>query len=121
MQYSTVPNRRVRAMDWGSLKLNQRPATTEHRCRCGTPISVGDSCFEFEGLPEALSDLLRDQAFCTISCVRAYLLEAMEVLEGAGAPDLISDVHSVYSYLQAMFALAQNDLRATGVTVPCTS
>jgi hypothetical protein len=108
-------------MDWGRLKLNQRPATTEHRCRCGTRISAGVSCFEFEGLPEALSDLLRDQAFCTIHCVRAYLLEAMELLEGAAAPDLIGDVHSVYSYLQAMFALARDDSQTAGIAMPCTS
>jgi hypothetical protein len=106
-------------MDWEDLRLTEHLATSGLRCRCGTRLSEGTPCYEFEGIPEALLTLLRDQAFCTTWCVRAFLLEAMEVLEGSGSPELISDVHSVYSYLQVMFALAQPG--ASPSTVPATA
>lgn len=96
------------SMDWASLKLEQRVAAKDQRCRCGTRIATGDRCYEFHGVPEAVGGLLESQAFCTPRCLRAYLLEAMEVLEGAGSPDLISDVHSVYAYLQAMSEAARD-------------
>lgn len=107
-------------MDWDTLRLRNRPATRGNRCRCGSRIPAGSPCLEFEGVPESLSSLLRDQAFCTPACVRAYLLEAMEVLEGAAAPELIGDVHSVYSYLQVLFALAQKDQLPNDILAPST-
>ena len=101
-------------MDSRELELKHRRAAKVHRCRCGTRISVGSPVLEFEAIPEPLTDLLRNEAFCTSVCVRAYLLEAMEVLEGAAAPELISDVHSVYSYLQSMFRVVESSPTVVG-------
>lgn len=78
---------------------------------------MGTSCYEFERVPEALTDLFRDEAFCSVGCVRAFLLEAMEVLEGLASPNLLSDVQSVYSHLRAMFALIQETPRAPAAPV----
>lgn len=100
-------------MGWDDLRLERRVATFTNRCRCGTHLSVGEPCFEFRGIPEALRGLLRGQAFCTLGCVRAYLLEAMEVLDGEGSPQMISDVHSVYSYLRIMFEMTKTKSAVT--------
>jgi hypothetical protein len=90
-----------------SVHLRKRAVVERHRCRCGTRLPAGTLCFEFVPVPEALTGLLRAQVFCGPGCARAFLLEAMEVLEGQASPDLLSDVQSVYSYLHYMFTLAQ--------------
>ncbi len=100
------------------VRLRERIASRGYRCRCGTRIRVGTLCLEFEGIPEGLTSLLRDEAFCTTVCVRAYLLEAMAVLEGLASPDLLSDVQSVYSHLQRMLGVAQNGPLADAVLAP---
>jgi hypothetical protein len=87
------------------LKLTERWAPHDERCRCGTRIAVGAACFTFEGLPESLVGIFGDRSYCGPRCVRAELLEAMELLEGNASTELISDVHSVYSYLQSMFRI----------------
>lgn len=76
------------------------------RCRCGTRISPGSRCVGIRGLPSSLSALLPDREFCSVPCVRAYLQEALEVLEGSAAPTMIRDFHEVYSSLQTAFTYA---------------
>jgi hypothetical protein len=100
-------------MEWSDLKLEHRGAVSGSRCRCGQRLPERTPCFAFEGIPAALTGLLEGQEFCSVGCVRAYLLETMEVLEGQASPEIISDVHSVYSYLQAMLELATKPTRGT--------
>jgi len=90
-----------------SVQLRKRAVGARHRCRCGTRLPAGTLCFEFAPVPEALTGLLRAEVFCGPGCARAFLLEAMEVLEGQASPDLLSDVQSVYTYLHYLFTVAQ--------------
>ena len=83
-----------------------RTATRSSRCRCGTPIETGSRCVAVRDVPSSLSSLLRERDFCSIPCIRAYLLEALEVLGSSAAPTMISDFHEVYSSLQTAFAYA---------------
>lgn len=98
-----------------SVQLRSGPSSRRQRCRCGTRLAAGAPCFEFAPVPEPLVELLRAQAFCSPACSRAFVLEAMEVLEGQASPELLSDVQSVYTYLQRLFRLAQEAAMAAAV------
>ena len=87
------------------------PSAKSGRCRCGTWLEVGSSTTTIEGAPAALEPLLRGQVFCGALCVRAYLLEALEVLQNTAAPETLSDFHELYSGLQTAFALADLAVR----------
>lgn len=89
-----------------SCTIDEHAAERSTRCRCGTRIAAGTRCVGIRGLPSSLAALLPDRDFCSVPCVRAYLHEALEVLEGSAAPTMIQDFHEVYSSLQTAFAYA---------------
>jgi hypothetical protein len=104
-------------MDWNELRLEAPVLPEDRRCPCGIPLAAGTAAFRFYGVPDALAGLVDDRWFCTLACVRSFLADARQVLEGAATPDYIADSHSAYVYLTALHRLASRRTRRIAVAL----
>jgi hypothetical protein len=104
-------------MDWNELRLEAPVLPEDRHCPCGIPLPAGTAAFRFCGVPDALGGLVGDRCFCTLACVRSFLAEARQVLEGAATPDLVADAHSVYVYLSALHRLASRRTQRIAVAL----
>lgn len=84
--------------------LGPQVVMAPQRCRCGTRLPVGASSWTFLEPPDAVVALLSSQAFCSAVCARAYLLEALELLEEASAASVVRDAGAVASALAKLYA-----------------
>jgi hypothetical protein len=56
-------------------------------CRCGARMFRGVPRFAVSNPPLTIRHLLNRRAFCSLRCVRAFLLESMAEIEPLDAPD----------------------------------
>jgi hypothetical protein len=53
------------------------------------------------------AELFRNQSFCSVRCLRAYLLETLETLEPLDTPEaaaIVTDLHVLYQAVAKTFA-----------------
>jgi hypothetical protein len=70
-------------------------------CRCGNTIVAGTRHLVIREVQEDLADSLGTQSFCSMGCIRAYILETIELQDATGSKQ--SD--SLASSLRAAFNL----------------
>lgn len=75
------------------------------RCRCGTHFGIGTSCFRFTRVPRALAGLLEGEKFCGAICARAFVLEALELIESSSAPSVLRDLEEIRVSLRYLLAV----------------
>jgi hypothetical protein len=95
-------------------RLTARRSNTATVGRCGHPIGAGDPYVQVENLPDAVVELYEGQSYCSARCVRADLLEALNILDPLDtltAGELVSDLRVACVDLAAAFA---SILDATG-------
>lgn len=86
------------------------------KCRCGTSFAAGQSRLEVRIDPENLRTLFDGTPFCSPVCVRAFVREAMEMLEGfvdertqqicSDLRELVLDLEEVWVALEQAYPLA---------------
>ena len=84
-------------------RLTAGTAVSPTRCRCGTHLPAGSLCFGFSEVPEVVRSFLSSQAFCSVRCAQAYLLEALEVFEAARATPAVGDVDEAVETLRGLY------------------
>jgi hypothetical protein len=58
-------------------------------------------------LSRSTEDLFRDQVFCSVTCLRAFCLETLEILDALDTPGsgaVVSDLHELYQGLAETLA-----------------
>jgi hypothetical protein len=88
----------------------------EAKCRCGTSFTAEQSRLEVRVDPERLRTLFDGTPFCSPVCVRAYVREAMEMLEGfvddrsqricSDLRELVLDLEKVWAALEREYPVA---------------
>lgn len=81
-------------------------------CRCGTKLTAGSPRLRILGLPRSVEEVFEGREFCSGRCVRAYFLEAMELLDSLyskEATGMVSDLHLVFQALAQSFAEVLRD------------
>jgi hypothetical protein len=72
------------------------------RCRCGRHLAPGASAWAVDQPSPSLEALFRDQRFCSVVCLRAFILEALEEFDALDRPEavaFVSDLHDSYAEL----------------------
>ena len=64
-------------------------------CRCGCKLTEVSPSWTFSRVPPSVRSLFRDLYFCGVPCVRASLLESLEIVESSGSPRLVADYREV--------------------------
>lgn len=59
----------------------------------------------FHGLHEPLNALLAELTFCSTTCVRAHLLEALELFLNSTAATVVTDANEVLTGLGRLYAI----------------
>ena len=103
-----------RAMD--SFEILQAPNDHPQRCRCGTFLSPGTKCWVVKGASPALQPLVEGIGFCSLGCLRVFLLESLELfdaLDRLNANLVVDDLHDAYRELSHLLArsIESNNLR----------
>ena len=60
------------------------------RCRCGTSLPSGQPHWEFTRTPDIVAGVLQGVPFCSTNCVRAFLLETIEILAATARPESLT-------------------------------
>ena len=95
------------------------PPTEGERCRCGTQLGPGTGCFQFARVPHALADVLDHQRFCGPACARAFILEALELIDAAPLTPALRDLEDMgvaFRFLLAVMALQASAPATFGTT-----
>jgi hypothetical protein len=77
-------------------------------CVCGTQIPAHGTVFGVTPIPRLAKGLFRGQAFCSPKCIRAFLLEAIEMvdaLETHGSGSIVIDFPQLRHELAQTLAL----------------
>ena len=91
----------TRALSFGGSVANgpavasREVASRPERCRCGTRIAAGTGCWAFATVPTPVDLLLASRRFCSRVCMRAELLEGLELFESRAAASAVEDVARV--------------------------
>jgi len=88
-------------------ELTRRAPRDSETCRCGTRLGTQPLLIEVTNLTPALSPLFRGQTFCSVSCLRAFFLESLTLLDGIDTPvgeAQVSDLRATYADLALAFA-----------------
>jgi hypothetical protein len=114
-----LPSRDVRAPPrlYG-LAPCATPVPAGARCRCGTHLGVGGPCFRFERVPYTVADLFAEERFCGPACARAFILEALEVIEASSAPAVLRDLQEIRVALQYLLTVLAAHEGSGGVRLP---
>jgi hypothetical protein len=78
------------------------------RCRCGSRLVAGTPVLRIRPVPSDLAPLLAEQTFCGVACVRAFVLEALELLETGPASRVLTDADTVAAELRVLFAQVES-------------
>ena len=62
------------------------------RCRCGTHLGAETPAYRLDLIPGPVEELVGDQLFCGPPCARAFILEALEVIDASSAPEVLLDL-----------------------------
>ena len=92
------------------IRIQKETPFALQRCRCGRRLLAGDERFVISNPPPSVKPLLANLAFCTVECVRAYLLETLadsESLAGRTSDQTVADLRETYLDLSRVF----DDLR----------
>ena len=86
-------------------RIDSVNALGTERCRCGTHVAPGARCFEVRNTSSVVTDLVGGRLFCSVRCVRAFLLEALaEVKElRSGPTPLEAELREIYLDLSRTF------------------
>lgn len=102
-----------------TFRLVEAPGAAPAVCRCGTRLPGGERRLEAHPAAEPLQELFLDESFCSLVCVRAFVRETLEMLDGAARPgsaEICSDLRDLVLDLEQVWAsLARNAPRATRV------
>jgi hypothetical protein len=82
----------------GTASIDSRIVCQSVSCRCGNAIIAGTRHLVIRNVDEMLSATLGIQSFCSLNCVRAYLLETIEMQDSIGSPEseeLAIELHAV--------------------------
>ena len=93
-----------------TFRLSESTRPTAAQCRCGTRIPAGDRYLEAHPAAEPLRGILGDLPFCSVHCLRAYVRETMEMLDGATSPnsqEICSDLRELVLDLEEIYATLQ--------------
>lgn len=67
-------------------------------CRCGTHYTTDGVVVRVNSLPEPQAEFFRTRQFCSIQCLRAFCLEALEelaALDTRSAQETVVDLHAL--------------------------
>lgn len=90
-------------------RLAARAAIGTERCPCGTPLSPGAPCYTLEGVPDLIASLVLGRSFCSLGCVRAFLLETLETFDSAWINSVVVDAPAVTEALRRVYFYAATD------------
>ena len=96
-----------------SVRLEQITRHVTDRCRCGARLREGMKQFVIVGAPESVRGLLSNRSFCSIGCVRAFLLESLAEIDSMTTPlsqATVTDLRDAYLDLSRAFAELRFDL-----------
>jgi hypothetical protein len=95
------------------VRLGRVTTGVGETCRCGTRLLAGDERLKILNPPKSIEHLLSSRSFCSLPCVRAFLLEAlaeMEALSSSNVDRTISDLREAYLDMSRAFSDLQFDL-----------
>jgi len=99
-------------------RLASRVAIGTERCRCGTPLSPGSPAYTLEGVPDLVASLVLGRTFCSVGCVRAFLLETMETFESAWIHSVVLDALAVTEALRLVYFYTATEREAFDTASP---
>jgi len=68
-------------------------------CRCGSRLVAGVERFQVANPPPSIEYLLQGRGFCSLVCVRAFLLEALSEIDSFASPassQVVIDLRGAY-------------------------
>jgi hypothetical protein len=77
------------------------------KCRCGSRLSTSRGCVRFEQVPGPLVEIVGDRGFCGVVCARAFILEALALVESSAAPAVLSEIEEVQQSLRLLLTLIE--------------
>ena len=86
-----------------SLPVQESLSDRTDRCRCGRAIRAGEPAWRFVHPPESVASLLSGGRFCSVVCLRASLLEGLELFESSAAAAVVEDVGVVLDELRRLY------------------
>jgi hypothetical protein len=94
------------------LRIERRAGSRRQTCRCGRRLGPEVQRFEIIHEPVSLRSIVHEQAFCSVVCVRALLLEALSELEALSSPyadRTVIDLRQAYLDLRRAYAEMRSD------------
>ncbi len=88
-----VPEQDAHALAWVTpltFRIAEVPRLTDVVCRCGTRLPTGSMSLEAYPNSISLRPIFADRPFCSIGCLRAFVRESIEMLDGAIHPAQLS-------------------------------
>jgi hypothetical protein len=86
--------------------VSRSRASTPTKCWCETRIDTGAPGFLVESLRGTVESVFLGRIFCSEKCVRAFCLEALNILDGLDTPksrSVVRDLHELYHGLAETF------------------
>jgi len=100
------PETRVSPSMGPEITIKKVASSASERCRCGTRLPAGADRFVISNPPSTVEYLVSSQAFCSVNCVQAFLLESMaemESLASSAAEQTVIDIRDAYLDLSRTF------------------
>lgn len=85
------------------------PTRDHARCPCGTVLDAGASGWVVRSNSPALASLLTSRSFCSLRCLRAFLLESMEAIDAIDIPQartMVTDLPEAHAEIRLIYARA---------------
>lgn len=113
-----MPERVENPLSWVApltFRLAEGPRLTDAVCRCGVPLPTGRMGLEAYPNSVALRPIFADRSFCSILCLRAFVRESIEMLDGANdfayrsicsdLRDIVVDLEEIWAGLERAYPL----------------
>lgn len=95
--------------------LQPRTTLQDERCRCGTRLPSGSRAYVVVPVAPLLASLLEEQTFCGPGCARAFVLEALALLDAPAVGAVMRDADAVAKALRALLVRLERERSATVV------
>jgi len=83
--------------------LSLGAASRAERCRCGTRIPVGGRCWSIPDPPAPIAPMVSKVVFCSQVCVRASLLESLELFASSTAAQVVEEVGRILAAFRELY------------------
>jgi len=90
-----------------TFRLGKARRSTDANCRCGTRIPAGRLCIEAHPSSSRLQPFFSDLPFCSLVCLRAFVRESIESLDGFPGrhhQEICSDLRELVLDLEEVWA-----------------